>query len=94
MKREDFIVGEWYACSCNDNYFRFNGFLENNKFGSDAVINRWDYIHGSAKPGYTERISHNACIEYFNPNKLADMNIVNKFLPKKTSDKTISYEIY
>lgn len=78
-----FEIGKWYTCSCNSNLYQFDGFIEGHKWGISAVINPLNNKHANEKPGYTKATNHNSCIEYFSPSSLADMEIVNKFLPKE-----------
>jgi len=82
-----FVIGQWYKCSCNNNLYQFDGFLQDRKWGSSAEINPLDHSHGSAKPGYTKITCHEACVEYFSPTSLADMEVVNRFLPKITMEE-------
>jgi len=86
MENKGFIIGTWYKCSCNKNYYRFDGYLEDEKFGHNAVINPLSSTHGYAKPGYTERMSHNSCIEYFSPDNIADLSEIQPFLPLNNID--------
>lgn len=89
MKEAQFEIGKWYNCSCNSNLYQFDGFLENKKFGSSAVINPKEREVNDEKPGYKERICQSALAEYFSPSSLADMDVVNKFLPKEKEEKWI-----
>lgn len=83
--KPQFIKGEWYICSCNENLYRFNGFLEKDKFGYNAIINPTDREINFIKPGYTAKVFNKALVEYFDPAKLADKSIIEKFLPKLPS---------
>ena len=76
-----FIVGEWYTCRCNKNFYRFHS-LNDVFFVNDAVINPTSEKHAKSEKGFTERIAK-SYLEYFNPDKKAPLDVVNKFLPKK-----------
>ena len=81
-RKENFIVGEWYACSCNTNLYRFLEIRENEYFIHDAQINKSNYLIAECKPGYTEKTFYGSLLIYFNSERIADINVVNRFSPK------------
>jgi len=87
-KTEDkpkFIVGSWYKCSCNQNFYRYLTIKDNKYFVHDAVVNINNSNHGNAKPGYTEEYRDTSLLEYFKPDAIiTDLSIIEKYLPVKS----------
>lgn len=85
-----FIIGDWYKCSCNDNFYQFNG-IKHNKDGEDCFIA--SAVICPIEPsdnflvGYNSKGRNNHLVILFNPDNKAPMEEVNKFLPKTTTHK-------
>lgn len=81
-----FIVGNWYKCSCNTNLYRFHSIKDNKYFVNDARINPTNKTQGDCDfIGYKEGLIENSLLSYFSPANKADMEIVNIYLPNNQS---------
>lgn len=82
---KNFKIGNWYTCSCNTNLYRFGGFNKKDpsRIISTGIINPTGTKMCQIPPNtFVNKIKEDHCLEYFNPNKLADMDIVNQYLYK------------
>jgi len=85
-KEVKFEVGKWYICLCNKNLYKCSGNSNTNFYHSEA-INPTNKRISNIEPGLNKTNSTSALIEYFNSNKLASIEEIQKFLPDNHPDK-------
>lgn len=79
--KKEFIKGEWYTCSCNENFYQFDKLTADREgMSSLKIINPKEGEVDGVKPYSTSEGKNFHLLSLFDPEKLADMNVVNKYL--------------
>lgn len=76
---DEFVVGKWYKCLCNDNFYCYKR-SEDGDFASSSVISPRG-TDGFTK-GYNDRGRDSHHISYFQPDNIASLEEIQQYLPE------------
>jgi hypothetical protein len=80
---DEFVVGKWYKCLCNDNFYCYKR-SEDGDFASSSVISPRG-TDGFTK-GYNDRGRDSHHISYFQPDNIASLEEIQQYLPPNHPD--------